>query len=83
MDDYDQTGTSPQNYKNQYHEIVQEIGDRLEHMLKHSPLNANRIVQITSMKPETLYKIRAGHQLPSCATVIKVKQAFTEINLNW
>lgn len=35
------------------------------------------------MKPETLYKIRDGLQLPSCETIIKVKQMVSELNLNW
>ncbi|MDF9801325.1 DNA-binding phage protein [Catalinimonas alkaloidigena] len=63
--------------------IVRKIGQKLEEQLSTRNLSANRIAKTTGMKPETLYRIRDGSQLPSCETIIKVKQMIPNLDLNW
>ncbi|MEK6480932.1 hypothetical protein WJR50_25545 [Catalinimonas sp. 4WD22] len=67
----------------QREKIVRQIGQKLEEQLSTRKLSANRLATITGMKPETLYRIRDGSQLPSCETIIKVKQMIPELDLNW
>lgn len=67
----------------QREKIVRQIGQKLEEQLSTRNLSANRLATTTGMKPETLYRIRDGSQLPSCDTIIKVKQMIPDLDLNW
>ena len=70
-------------FQKQKEMITGQIGRKLEEQLAAKNVNANMLGKATNMKPETLYKIRDGLQLPSCETIIKVKQMLPDLNLNW
>lgn len=67
-------------------EVQQQIGlipSKLDQVVTRHGLSYNKVAKTIGSRPDVLYRIRDGESLPSCETIINLKNVFPELDLNW
>ncbi|MGB3849380.1 MAG: hypothetical protein WA958_05390 [Tunicatimonas sp.] len=62
---------------------IEMIPQKLDEVISAQNISYNRVAKSIGSRPEVLYRIRDGESLPSCETIINIKNVLPDLNLNW
>ena len=62
---------------------IEMIPQKLDEVISAQNISYNRVAKFIGSRPEVLYRIRDGESLPSCETIINIKNVLPDLNLNW
>ena len=62
---------------------LQQIPKKLDQIITTQNLSYNRLAGIAGFRPDILYRIRDGEALPSCETLVNIKNVLPDLSLDW